>query len=260
MHLLVGFGNIAGRGPHFFTERDEQHTNLFAVIVGDSSRGRKGTSWGHIKHLLAQVDEKWVQTKIMGGIASGEGLIAELKDEEGVVTRDKRLMLFEGEFAQVLKVAARSGNTSSAILRNAWDSGDLRNMSKGEPLRASGCHISMIGHITRTELSRLLTHTDASNGFGNRILWTYSSRTKLLPDGGEIESVDFSAEIQFLKKAQELARQRGKFIRSAEARDYWHAIYPALPLIACYLAYIASKRVVYVQHGLYSMLFLQHDL
>jgi hypothetical protein len=248
MQLLVGFGNIVGREAYFLTERDKHHTNLFAVIVGISSRGRKGTSWGHIKHLLAQVDPAWEQSKIMGGIASGEGIIAELKDEEGVEVRDKRLLLFEGEFSQVLQVATRPGNTVSAILRNAWDSGELRNMSKGSPLRASGCHISMIGHITRAELSHLLTKTDASNGFGNRILWTHSSRTKLLPDGGELDSVDFSNEIRFLKMARELARKRGKFLRSSEARDYWHAIYPALgeelPGLAGQLTSRAEAQVV----------------
>ena len=38
---------------------------------------------------------------------------------EGV--RDKRLLVFEGEFAQVLRVMRRDGNTLSGILRNAWD-------------------------------------------------------------------------------------------------------------------------------------------
>jgi hypothetical protein len=228
VQMLVGFGNLVGRGPYLVTERDRQHTNLFAVIVGDSSRGRKGTSWGHVRHILNQVEQSWGDDRIMSGLASGEGIIAELSDDAGGESNDKRLLLVEGEFAQVLKVCERPGNTISAILRNAWDSGNLRNMSKGAPLRASGCHISMIGHITRTELSRLLTDNDAANGFGNRILWTHSSRSKFLPDGGEIESEDFSREINFLGHAVRLARTRSEMKRSAEAKDYWHQIYEGL--------------------------------
>jgi hypothetical protein len=228
VQMLVGFGNLVGRGPYFVTERDRQHANLFAVIVGDSSRGRKGTSWGHVRHILSQVEQSWVDSRIMSGLASGEGVIAELADEDGAATNDKRLLLVEGEFAQVLKVAERSGNTISAILRNAWDTGSLRNMSKGAPLRATGCHISMIGHITRTELSRLLTENDAANGFGNRILWTHSSRSKFLPDGGEIDNVDFTQEIAGLAQALRLARTRGEMKRTKEARDYWHSIYEGL--------------------------------
>jgi hypothetical protein len=231
VQLLVGFGNMIGRNPFVFTERDQQHTNLFCVIVGDSSRGRKGTSWGHVKNILSGVEAEWSDKRIMSGLASGEGVVAELADSknpEKTEALDKRLMLFEGEFAQVLRVAERSGNTISAIIRNAWDSGELRNMSKGAPLRASGCHISLIGHITRTELNRLLTVNDAGNGFANRILWVHSSRTKLLPDGGEIESVDFTKIISSLRSALQLTRTRSEIKRSPEARDYWRSIYPNL--------------------------------
>jgi len=230
VQLLIGAGNIIGRGPYVLTERDEQHANLFGLIVGESSRGRKGTSWGHVRHILAQVDLSWESSKIMGGLASGEGVIAELKDNEdgNDESRDKRLLLMENEFAQVLRVLQRDGNTLSPIIRNAWDSGTLRNMSKGSPLRATGCHISMIGHITRAELSRLLTPNDAANGFANRILWVYSSRTRLLPDGGAIQSVDFTNEIKTLRVAIREARKRGKIKLSEEARRYWHEIYPDL--------------------------------
>jgi hypothetical protein len=231
VQIIVGFGNMIGRAPYFVTERDKQHTNLFAVIVGDSSRARKGTSWGHAKHILAQVDAPWSGQRIMSGVASGEGVIGELRDEENEEAkyrRDKRMMLVEGEFAQVLRVCERPGNTLSPLLRNAWDSGYLRNMSKGSPLRASDCHISMIGHITRKELRTLLSENDSANGFGNRILWAHSSRTKYLPDGGDIDREDFSSEIQDLKMAAKLAREAGEIKRNEEAREYWHTIYPKL--------------------------------
>ena len=230
VQLLAGAGNIIGRGPYVLTERDEQHTNLFGVIVGISSRGRKGTSWGHVRHILAQVDPSWESSRIMGGLASGEGVIAELRDNEdgNDESRDKRLLLMENEFAQVLRVLQRDGNTLSPILRNAWESGNLRNMSKGSPLRATGCHISMIGHVTRAELSRLLTANDAANGFANRILWVHSERIRLLPDGSKIQGVDFTNEIEMLRSAISTARTNGEIKLSEEARHHWREIYPDL--------------------------------
>jgi hypothetical protein len=215
VQFLIGAGNIIGRGPYVLTERDEQHTNLFGVIMGISSRGRKGTSWGHVRHILRQVDPSWESSRIMGGLASGEGVIAELRDDENGndEERDKRLLLMENEFAQVLRVLQRDGNTLSPILRSAWDSGNLRNMSKGSPLRATGCHISMIGHITRAELSRLLTANDPANGFANRILWVHSERIRLLPDGSKIQNVDFKNEIEMLRSAISTARTNGEIKR-----------------------------------------------
>jgi len=230
IQLLVGMGNLIGRGPFFMTERTKQYSNLFTIIVGDSSRGRKGTSWGHVQYLLEQVDPAWAETKIIGGLASGEGVIAELRDSpdgtQGV--EDKRLLLLEGEFSQALQVMSRAGNTVSALLRNAWDTGSLRNLSKGEPMRASNCHISMIGHITSTELRRLLSANDAANGFANRILWVKSQRVQRLPDGGDIQSEDFSKEVKTLCGIIESTRGITELKRSPEAKDYWHHLYDEL--------------------------------
>jgi Protein of unknown function (DUF3987) len=225
--LLVGAGNLIGRSPFFRTESDRQRLNLFTVIVGKTSRGRKGTSWGNVRSFLAECDTAWESTRIMGGLASGEGVIAELKDEEEVI-KDKRLLLMETEFSQVLRVGQRDGNTLSTLLRNAWDTGNLRNMSKSAPLRASDCHISLIGHITKTELTKLLTENDSANGFANRICWCYSAHTRLLPDGGDIGSLDLREEKAEFKRVVQYARQRGEMNRTAGARDYWREIYPEL--------------------------------
>ena len=74
---------------------------------------------------------------------------------------DKRLLVYEPEFASVLKVMARDSNTLSAQIRQAWDSGDLRTMVKNNPAVASGTHISILGHITKEELLRYLTDIEA---------------------------------------------------------------------------------------------------
>ena len=52
--FLVCVGNCAGRKVWFPVEGDKHHTNLFACLVGESSRGRKGTSLGRTLTLLVR--------------------------------------------------------------------------------------------------------------------------------------------------------------------------------------------------------------
>ena len=75
IQLLVGLGNVVGRSPYFSVEADRHGANLFAVIVGETSKARKGTSLGYVKRLLRDVDPTWVDSRLMDGLSSGEGLI-----------------------------------------------------------------------------------------------------------------------------------------------------------------------------------------
>ena len=92
------------------------------------------------------------------GISSGEGLIAVVRDgcgdgDEGET--DKRLLVVEPEFARgVLAVAVREGSIVSHVIRDAWSTGTLRNLTKRDPVKATGADISIIGHITAEELTR----------------------------------------------------------------------------------------------------------
>jgi hypothetical protein len=181
--FLTMFGNVVGRGPHCLAEADEHFTNIFVVFVGASAKARKGTSYGRVRDLFARVAEEWALERIRGGLSSGEGLIFQVRDpdkkDEGV--DDKRLLLFEPEFALVLKVISRDGNTLTSIIRQAWDSGTLRTMPKST-LSATGAHISIIGHITVEELRRYITETELASGFANRFDWLCVRRSKCLPN------------------------------------------------------------------------------
>jgi hypothetical protein len=41
LQLLVAFGSVVGRGPHFKAESDRHGLNLFTVLVGETSKARK---------------------------------------------------------------------------------------------------------------------------------------------------------------------------------------------------------------------------
>src|SRR5206468_6575940 len=94
------------------------------------------------------------------------------------------------------------------------------------PACATDAHISIIGHITRAELRRLLTQTESANGFGNRFNWLAVKRSKCLPEGGKIEQVNFNDLVVRLHSAIEFARETGQLTRSEEARELWRADYP----------------------------------
>jgi DNA-binding transcriptional ArsR family regulator len=138
------------------------------------------------------------------------------------------LQIVEPEFSRVLRVMERESNTLSAIVRESFDSGDLNTLTKKQPAKATGAHISLIGHITRDELRRELTDTSAANGLANRMLWLCCRRSKLLPDGGDLDSVDFSQIIARLEAAAKYARRVGEMHRDKEARAIWHAVYESL--------------------------------
>src|SRR6516225_5615343 len=49
---LVATGNAIGRGPHYRVEGDRHGTNLYAVLVGDTAKARKGTGWGRVRQIM----------------------------------------------------------------------------------------------------------------------------------------------------------------------------------------------------------------
>jgi len=143
--------------------------------------------------------------------------------------RDKRLLVFEGEFAQVLRVLRREGNTLSGLLRNAWDGRPLGNMTKQTPLKATGAHISIVAHITNEELQREIRDTaEMFNGFANRFLWCFSSRSKMLPRTVPTPEGYLSGEIHALRTALAFGRNLGMMRRDEAAEVLWEKAYQRL--------------------------------
>jgi hypothetical protein len=227
---LIGFGNLIGHKAYFPHEADRHYGNEYLVLVGDTAAGRKGTSWGHARRILAAADPEWASDRIVGGLSSGEGLIHEvrdpLRDDAGVT--DKRLMVLEAEFASVLKVIERQGNNLSPVLRAAWEGGTLRTLTKNTPAKSTDSHISVIGHITSSELQRCLTATEVGNGLGNRHLFVCVRRSKFLPEGGTPDQEFLERCSRELATAASFARNEMVLWRDDSARELWRAEYPRL--------------------------------
>ena len=215
--------------PHF--------TNLYAVLPGRTSKSRKGMSRSTTDHIYKQIDPKWVTDCFEnGGLASGEGLIHRVRDPQPSRKRsggdpgvtDKRLTVIEEEFSRPLKVMERDTNILSDILRNAWDGKQLRKMTLNKPAKATGAHISIIGHVTEGELVKYLTQTDMANGFANRFLWVYVKRSKFLPTPKGVPTQILSTLVGQLTTAVTFARSIGQMHRDRNAENLWVQIYPQL--------------------------------
>ena len=238
--FLVGFGNLIGHRARFIAEDDSHFLNLFLVLIGKTSKGRKGTSWGRARKPLAAVDPVWATECINSGLSTGEGLIQlvcdpvvkknkndkEVFEDKGVT--DKRLLCFEPEFASVLKRTDQQGNTLTAVLRMAFDSGDLRTLTRHSPQCATGAHVSLIGHSTTEELTRYLSATEQANGFGNRVLWICCRRSKVLPEGGSLDPAAMEPINRRLAQAVSVGHATDIMVRDGQAREIWYRVYEQL--------------------------------
>ncbi len=248
IHLLVAFGSAVGSHPHVLVQHDRHPARLFGVLVGASAKGRKGSSWSAPRAVLTQASPAWAGHIRNGGLSSGEGLIWQVRDpvfervpvkeggnivgyeevEKDHGVDDKRLLVVEEEFAQALAVMRREGNTLSTIIRSAWDHGDLYPLTKNNQTKATGAHISIIGHITRDELRARMDETHLLNGFGNRFLWVAVRRGNILPDGGGLDDANVNYFATQFADAITRAQSIGQVRRDAQATELWHTVYPEL--------------------------------
>jgi hypothetical protein len=241
IQLLAYFGNMVGRNPHYPVEGDYHRANIYAVLVGDTSKGRKGTSAGRVRSVARHADGKWVDEQIKNGLSSGEGLINEVRDERKAFNpkkqkieivdlgvTDKRLLVAEAEFANALTVMERAGNNLSPVIRAAWEGLPLSTMTKNSPLRATGAHVSIVGHITTAELQSHLTRTDMANGFANRVLFMCVRRSKLLPHGGSLSDEKIEILGERLRLAVEHAKRVSEVRMTKDASHAWEFAYSDL--------------------------------
>lgn len=227
--LLVAFGAAVGRGAWFTVEATRHHPNEFLILVGESAKSRKGSSWDHVARLLAAADPS-LTARTLTGLSSGEGLIWSVRDPASPDpgASDQRLLVIEPEFASVLKQSNRDINTLSPVLRSAWDGRPLALLTRTAPARASRPHISVIGHITATELRHHTNHVELANGFLNRFVLVACRRVQLLPEGGHpnpLAATDLPARLA----ANLAAARHAAAVRLDEhARTAWHHAYRQL--------------------------------
>jgi hypothetical protein len=233
--VLAHAGIVAGRGPRVRVTDDFHHARLFCAIVGQSARGRKGTSEAPIRRIwdVAVLSGCEPLNWKPGPMSSGEGLIAAIRDGDGQEdgdpgVADKRLFIVEGEFAAPLRAMQRQGNTLSTFIRSAWDGRTLEPLTKGDPIKATDPHIGIVAHITMAELDTLLSKVELFNGFANRFLWFVVRRSKLVPLAAGMSNSDVDRLGREYGARLRAAASLGEMEFSDDARELYCNLYPEL--------------------------------
>lgn len=252
LNVLAFFSAMVGRAPFQRIGDAVIHCRPFGIIAGKSGKARKGTSETLVRLLFSVADKKLAERLKTdarlrihaGGLSTGEGLAFAIRDarepddkgkggDEGV--SDKRMLVIESEFANMLSHARREGNTLSPTIRNLWDGRDLEPLTKTATTRASRPHVVLLAHITGQELREKATEGDAANGLLNRFMVVFVYRPQLVP----LPMPTRAASIEWL--AQRIvgavaAATRGNLqgncsheVRMGdEAAELWCASYPRL--------------------------------
>lgn len=243
----------SGPGPHFYIGETIHPPRLFAVICGNSSKARKGTSRHPVTKLFSRNHcqpadiNSWrvaLPARESGGpLSTGEGLAHHVRDESDEERErhqrqnpnepirekgDKRLVILDEEFASGLACTKREGNTLSMGIRCFWDSGDYAPLTKNNPVMVRGAHISILTHITMQELAVCLGDVQAVNGFGNRFLWVCARRAKLVPLPTRMPDVELAPLQRELWRLVGLAQQRGTMTMTSSAEALWESLYTDL--------------------------------
>lgn len=250
---VYSYGGHSGLGPHFYIGETIHPPRLFAVICGNSSKARKGTSRHPVTKLFSRehcqpADLKgWgvaLSARESGGpLSTGEGLAYHVRDESDEERErhqrqnpnepirekgDKRLIILDEEFASGLACTKREGNTLSMGIRCFWDSGDYAPLTKNNPVTVRGAHISILTHITMQELAVCLGEVQAVNGFGNRFLWICARRAKLVPLPSRMPDTELAPLQRELWRLVGLAQRRGTMTMTPPAVELWESLYTEL--------------------------------
>lgn len=235
--LLLRFGAEC-EGPYVQIGDAKQYARTFAIIVGESSRARKGTSSKAAMKLFSKLKDAARYSP--GPLSTGEGLIFAVRDamydidkktgeeiiiDPGVI--DKRLFFHEQEFQPALASTRREGNTLSAIVRGFYDEGNAEPMTKTSRMKATKAHVVILGHITRAEL-KLMTQIQMYNGFANRFLWIHAQRPKLVALPKPIPKEDLEKYRRIIASRVKEARKLRAVRLTKEAKSYWQEIYRSL--------------------------------
>ena len=141
---------------------------------------------------------------------------------------DKRLMVVEPEFANVLKQTERQGNTLSVTIRQAWDTGAAR--VPDEELPGPGDrrpHLDRRAHHGRG--TEALPDRDGDGQRVRKPVPVVRRPAVQAPAGGGRADEAGLARVQAdLRRAVEFARGVGEVRRDDEARELWHALYEQL--------------------------------
>ncbi|MCP9207100.1 DnaB-like helicase N-terminal domain-containing protein [Streptomyces sp. NEAU-Y11] len=184
-NLLSAAGAVIGRRPHLMVGNDRHPCLIWALTIGPTSSGRKGSATSTARRVLAEaLPDFFGPEHTPRGLNSGEGLIEYVKDDDSEdanpASVDKRLWVLESEYAVTMSRGRREGSSLPGVLRQAWDGDSLGSMVR-DSLKATDPHIAILGHITPEEFRAKMQDSEMAGGTYNRFLPIFCHRNLILP-------------------------------------------------------------------------------
>jgi hypothetical protein len=242
--LLVGFSALVGPQARIKISALDNHPALvWALLLGRTSDGRKGSATSAAKYLLNMAVGDFFKECTVSGISSGEGLIKEVEDPtpeeleemqemlalsgrptaiDPDLIGDQRRFVIETEYANLMNRSAKSGSLSG-VLRQAWDGDDLKTRTKKGSMTATRPHIAVLGHISPGEFRDMMRAKELAGGSYNRYLILHVHQSQLLPDGGTVDEKDLKSCAKELADNADKIRSGGDILitRTKDAAEYW---------------------------------------
>ena len=265
-NVLIRLSALVGPMVYLPIGDEKRLLNEFVLMVGPTGLG-KGASGHGPKRIFRQVEQFMeldfqLQLKAgkgcgltkypnlnehYGGLSSGEGIALALNDGiksdlKSQPVTDKRLLVFEPEFANVMSVCQRVGNTLSTVLRNAFDGMDIKPLTKRDRINVTNPYICLSANITDNELkNHEQSAMMSSNGMLNRflIIWQQPVRSvpfpKRIPDDKAdhlakrlAQCVLFARDHNHETHYKKMPQASRPIIMSRKASDFWTQHYNAL--------------------------------
>ncbi len=239
-YFLLRFGCQIGAFPYVPVGEEKHHARLNVVLVGKSAKARKGTSMRPVDAIFEEVARHGLSLAAVrnSNLSSGEGLVCAVRDDSSELDKDnnpkypgvhdKRCLMVSEEFAGALAAMKRQGNSLSAVIRSLWDIGNVDVVTKSEPIKCTGAHVSLMCHITEPELLAMLDSTEMFNGFANRLLWVKVRREKKIAIPSKIDEAVKQDIARRIAGALLAGGQPKAVALDEEAQAYWEALYDEL--------------------------------
>lgn len=81
LQFLITFGTMIGKRACINIGATKHHTGEFLLLIGQSARGRKGSSMDIVKYILKNRDPDFFTKNVKSNIVSGEGIVEIIKDQ-----------------------------------------------------------------------------------------------------------------------------------------------------------------------------------
>lgn len=221
--LLAQAGVLIHTAPHVQIGNTRHPLLIWPLLIGRTNTGRKGEATATAERVSFRAAQELGDLTV-SGLSSGEGLIERIRDQDNPDdkggTEDKRLLVIEPEFANVMAVMGREGSTLPGLLRQAWEGRRLSSLTR-QRLVASESHIGIIGNITPREFRAKMRATDLAGGTWNRFLPLYVERRKMLALPRGIDDDTLRSASKLFREAIDSARQLASIQLGKEATDLW---------------------------------------